>query len=382
MYIDNYIYNTAVHVSSTKHNIAAGASRHVSRLTDRPDIMHCLYLETMSSTSDTLAAYILDTHDAKGVVEFVRERWPKSISSYISQTKKQWMTLNVINENYTTQYDTALETVDTAISQGKTREKEVLRSARAKLVAFHDMNLTEKNTVQYSGHALVDDLISSFTIFPAYIDDLRVSLTERTALQKQATAALEAKSVQSFTVQASELISRSKATLKDARANPFDIAAALGLVTGRRTIEIFKSAAFTAVTEHTVMFSGQAKKSDVAEAVTYEIPVLAAPELINTALTRLRAAKDCSALTNREVNLKYASSANAAARRLLGKEHHFHSLRGIYAVIAYNLPHRYSLNAFVAKVLGHSSLGSSLHYCCIHVEKLKRKHLFTWSAIA
>jgi Telomere resolvase len=348
-------------------------------------------LKTMSSTSDTLAAYILDTHDAKGVVEFVRERWPKSIGSYISQTKKQWMTLNVINENYTTQYDAALKTVDTAISQGRPREKEALRSARAKLEAFHGMDLTDKNAVQrrlravqYSGHAMVDDLISSFTIFPAYIDDLRVSLTERTALQKQATAALEAKSVQSFTVQASELISRSKATLKDARANPFDIAAALGLVTGRRTIEIFKSAAFTAVTEHTVMFSGQAKKSDIEDAVTYEIPVLATPELINTALTRLRTAKDCSALTNREVNLKYASSANTAARRLLGKEHHFHSLRGIYAVIAYNccLPHRYSLNAFVAKVLGHSSLGSSLHYCCIHVEKLKRKHLFTWSAIA
>eukprot|EP00953_Heterococcus_sp_UTEX-ZZ885_P013142 7514-Heterococcus_DN1.PRE.1 len=261
----------------------------------------------MSSTSDTLAAYILDTHDAKGVVEFVRERWPKSNSSYISQTKKQWMTLNIINENYTTQYDAALQAVDSAISQTKTREKEVLLSARAKLVAFNDMNLADKHTVQrrlratqYSGHALVDDQISSFTIFPAYMDDLRVSVNERTALQKQAAAALTAKSVHSITVQASVLISKCKATLKDTRANPFDIAAALGLVTGRRTIEIFKSAAFTAVTEHTVSFSGQAKKSDVEDAVTYEIPVLATPELINTALTRLRAAKDCSALTNRE----------------------------------------------------------------------------------
>jgi integrase len=301
------------------------------------------------------------------------------------------MTLNVINEGYAAQYAAAIEAVDSAISQTKTREKEVLRSARAKLVAFNNMNLADKHTVQrrlratqYSGHALVDDRISSFTTFPAYMDDLRVSVNERTALQKQAAAALTAKSVHSITVQASELISKCKATLKDTRANPFDIAAALGLVTGRRAIEIFKSAAFTTVTEHTVMFSGQAKKGDVAEAVTYEIPVLAAPELINTALTRLRAATDCSAISNRDVNLKYANSANAAARRLLGKEHHFHSLRGIYAVIAHNccLPHRYSLNAFVAKVLGHASLGSSLHYCCIHVEKLKKKHKFTWSVIA
>jgi Telomere resolvase len=345
----------------------------------------------MSSTTDTLAAYLADTHDAEGVVAFVRERWPKSLSSYISQTRKQWMTLNVINEGYAAQYAAAIEAVDSAISQTKTREKEVLLSARAKLVAFNDMSLADKYTgqrrlraTQYSGYALVDDRISSFTIFPAYMDDLRVSVNERTALQKQAAAALTAKSVHSITVQASELISICKVTLKDTRANPFDIAAALGLVTGRRTIEIFKSAAFTKVTEHTVMFSGQAKKGDITEAVTYEIPVLAAPELINTALTRLRAAKDCSAITNRDVNLKYANSANAAARRLLGKEHHFHSLRGIYAVIAHNccLPHRYSLNAFVAKVLGHAGLGSSLHFCCIHVEKLKRKHKFTWSVLA
>jgi Telomere resolvase len=334
----------------------------------------------MSKTTDTLAAYLADTNDAQGVVAFIRENWPKSLASYVSQTKKQWMNLNVINEKYAVQYATAIGTVDKSISIAKGVERELLRSARAKLVEFNDMNLANKHAVQrrlkaaqYSGHALVDDLISAFTIFPAYIDELRVSMTERTALQKQATVALEAKSVQSITVQASDLISRCKATLKDARANAFDTAAAIGLLTGRRTVEIFKTAAFTPVNEHAVMFSGQAKKGDVAEAVAYEIPVLAPLELIITALARLRTAKDCNAITNRDVNLRYANSANSAARRLLGTEHHFHSLRGTYAVIAHNccLPHRYSQNAFVAKVLGHSGLGSSLHYCCIHVKNLK-----------
>jgi Telomere resolvase len=231
---------------------------------------------------------------------------------------------------------------------------------------------------------MVDDLITAFAIFPAYVDDLKVSDTERTNLQKAATTALEAKSVESITVQASELISKCKATLKDTSANPFDVAAALGLLTGRRCIEIFKTAHFTPVNEHSVLFGGQAKKGDLADPVAYEIPVLAPPDLINAALARLRAAKDCSALTNRNVNLKFANSCNSAARRLLGKEHHFHSLRGIYAVIAYNLclPHKYSLNAFVANVLGHSNLGTSLHYSTIHVEHLKKKHKFIWSIIA
>jgi hypothetical protein len=203
----------------------------------------------MSSTTDTLAAYLADTHDAKGVVAFVRERWPKSLASYLSQTKKQWMTLNVTSESYAAEYATALTSVNAAILRAKAAEKETLHSARAKLLAFHAMPLADKSTVQrrlrsahYSGHALVDDLISSFTIFPAYIDDLRVTDAERTALQKQSAAALEAKSVRSVPVQASDLICKCKTTLKYIGSNPFDIAAALGLLTGRRTIELFKTA--------------------------------------------------------------------------------------------------------------------------------------------
>jgi hypothetical protein len=228
----------------------------------------------MSQSTDILAAYLVDTHDAAGVVSLIREKWPKSLSSYISQTKKQWMTLDVINENYAAQYTAAVSKVDAAITKAKGTEKETLQAARAKLVEFNDMNLADKNTVQrrlratqFSGHAMVDDLITSLTIFPAYINDLKVSDTERTALQKAATVALEAKSIESITVQASELISKCKATLKDTRANPFDVAAALGLLTGRRCIEIFKTARFTPVNDHSVLFGGQAKKGDLADPV-------------------------------------------------------------------------------------------------------------------
>ena len=62
----------------------------------------------MSKTTDTLAAYLADTNYAQGVVAFIRENWPKSLARYVSQTKKQWMNLNVINENYAVQYATAI----------------------------------------------------------------------------------------------------------------------------------------------------------------------------------------------------------------------------------------------------------------------------------
>jgi integrase len=345
----------------------------------------------MSCTTGTLAAYLAETYDATGVVRFIRERWPKSLSSYVSQTKKQWMTLEVIHPSYAAQYTAALRNVDTAIARSKGTEKQTLLAARAKLEQFNSLNLAEKNTVQrrlratqFSGHAMVDDLITSFAIFPEYINDLKSVRNGTHCSSESSDSFTGGKEHWEHTVQASELMSKCKATLKDDRANAFDVAAALGLLTGRRCIEVLKSAHFAPVNDHSVLFSGQAKKGDLIDRVAYEIPVLASPDLINTALARLRAAKDCSAMTNRDENLKYAISCNAAARRLLGKEHHFHSLRGIYAVIAHNacLPHKYSLNAFVAKVLGHTSLGTSLHYSAIHVEHLKKKHKFIWSAIA
>jgi hypothetical protein len=88
---------------------------------------------------------------------------------YISQTKKHWITPDVINESYTSQYAAALRTVDTAITKTSSTEKETLQAARTKLVEFHETNLAEKHTVQrrlratqFSGHAMVDDLITSF----------------------------------------------------------------------------------------------------------------------------------------------------------------------------------------------------------------------------
>jgi hypothetical protein len=69
-------------------------------------------------------------------------------ASYVSQTKKQWMTLDVTNENYAAQYTAALGTVDKAISVAKDSERDMLRGARAELTEFDVMSLTNKHGVQ------------------------------------------------------------------------------------------------------------------------------------------------------------------------------------------------------------------------------------------
>jgi integrase len=164
-------------------------------------------------------------------------------------------------------------------------------------------------------------------------------------------------------------------TLNKARANAYDLAAALALLTGRRMVELFSTGAFQPVedNEQACIFLGQAKRGALEVDIPYELPLLARLTDVNDALRRLRAAKACEGLDNRAVNAKYTNSCNSAAKRLLGKQHHFHTLRGMYAILAYSctLPHKLSINSFLSKVLGHQSLNTSLHYSNIHVENLR-----------
>jgi hypothetical protein len=59
--------------------------------------------------------------------------------------------------------------------------------------------------------------------------------------------ALESKSSESVTVQGSHLIDQCRTTFANTHANPYDLAAALALVTGRRMVELFSSGAFEPV---------------------------------------------------------------------------------------------------------------------------------------
>jgi integrase len=145
-------------------------------------------------------------------------------------------------------------------------------------------------------------------------------------------------------------------------------------------VEIFSVGSFEVVEgdARTLAFTGQAKKKLGAGDEVMHIPTLVDASLVLDGINRLRAEKDATGLTNREINQKWANSCQSAARRLLGEHSHFHELRAMYAVISYNvtLPHSYSLNAFVSKVLGHSSLNNSLNYTNINVVNVSPERKF------
>lgn len=350
-----------------------------------------------SNLSIFLATYLSDTEDAEGTVDFIRSKWPKSLATYLSGVKSAWMTLNVHRESYETDFKNVEAQVKEMLSKSKGKEKTVLRAASKKLTEFNNLSLTDKNKVlrsikthAYSGHALVDDALIGLKLFPEYMDKLRISDKEVLDMQRKSTRSLEEKSINSFTVQASDLIAKCVATMSNDTSNAFDVACAIALTTGRRMIEIFKTGIFTEVEERRMLFGGQAKRACLGEDTPYMIPVLAPANIILTALNRLRRMKSCANvvededdekfLSNKVVNQKWSNSCNSAARRILGASRHFHDLRSIYAVIAFNaaLPHKWSQNAFISRVLGHAGLQNSLSYSSIHIENLVPQDKFVW----
>jgi Telomere resolvase len=341
----------------------------------------------MATIPKFLAAYVQEKHDSEAVLVFLREKYPKSISCYLSEVKRELILLGVVHPLYTEQYAQVLQRVHALTSEVKGIDRDKLLIAEEKLKAFNDMSVICKNAVQrklctssYSGVDFVDDEIRAITVLPEFVSSLKLTGKERAAMKFQATKALESKSSESITVQGSVLIDQCRKTLNNARANPYDLAAALALLTGRRMVELFSTGSFQPVegNEQACVFAGQVKKE---VDIPYQIPLLASINSINDALQRLRAAKACEGLDNRAVNAKYTNSCNSAARRLLGKQHHFHTLRGVYAILAHTctLPHKLSINSFLSKVLGHQSLNTSLHYSNTHVENLRAKHKFVWT---
>lgn len=118
-----------------------------------------------------------------------------------------------------------------------------------------------------------------------------------------------------------------------------ELTCALLFVTGRRSIEILKTAEFylsegQEFNGYTCVFKGQAKKSIFASE-TYNIPVLAKFSVVSAALAKLRSMRDNSNLTERQVNSVYSKQLNNVTNRLTKLNPH--ELRAVYAMCVYEL---------------------------------------------
>jgi len=157
---------------------------------------------------------------------------------------------------------------------------------------------------------------------------------------------------------------------------PSVLVASLLLVTGRRTIEILKTADFERCGEEPYLtsFKGQAKTED--EGKTFTIPLLAKYDDVARALSVIREQICCNNLSAEEINSKYAKTIARWTKERFGVNPH--QLRATYAIMCEQLhnrrddlsSHRMTYSGYISKVLGHAFPTSSIHYQRICVENL------------
>jgi hypothetical protein len=167
-------------------------------------------------------------------------------------------------------------------------------------------------------------------------------------------------------------------------AHPMRVALALQLVTGRRVAETLLTATFAKSKKpNTLIFAGQLKTAGAESAQTepYEIPVLADPDLIRSALRTLRERANVADLLDpiaypriedaaRKMHGRFSKVLSKEIRDLFtdadGGALTAKDLRAIYATAAYTYfaPKTVTIVRYFAKILGHSEgdLTTALSY--------------------
>jgi hypothetical protein len=123
-----------------------------------------------------------------------------------------------------------------------------------------------------------------------------------------------------------------------------DIAAALSVLTGRRSSELLATAKFTAKSPYSVTFTGSLKRRGELQELSFEIPTLTTSKQVCSALDKLRQQlPDARKMTPESVNRKYGPAVARACDKHFsdlvpqrqGKDNLYtHLFRSVYATIA------------------------------------------------
>jgi integrase len=154
-----------------------------------------------------------------------------------------------------------------------------------------------------------------------------------------------------------------------------DVAAAIALLTGRRTIEVLKTGTFTPKGSNLIKFEGQAK--------TKKSPVLIIPSLVNSkkiaaAVAHLRKLKDFSNTSFEQINTDTQKALERHVNKLVkpytDDKATMHDLRKIYATHCVNTVMgnvaikdengnvANNARVFLQLILGHENTATGLHY--------------------
>jgi len=321
-----------------------------------------------------------DTGDYESVLNRIRERCTvMGVPTQIARIREHWMIFDKRHPDYERFVRKAIKKI-----QKHEKHEDMNQASIALFEHFcHDplvLQCKKQRDIKfrggYSGDEYIDHLIVEIPLFPEYMKNFHVSKDDQEAVRHEVKESLEARSAASITItNAKEILGRAAAILRDKDADPFMIFAAVGLVTGRRNVEIIKTGNFEkcARGKYSALFSGAAKKrlneADTPE--TYEIPLLAKFKIVCKALGRARAALPRAAsMENAAINQSFGKRMGTAAQRLLRDDLvTAHSLRKCYGALSFqSFKNTMSFNLWLCRVLLHDGLDVSVHYSNCKIE--------------
>jgi hypothetical protein len=300
--------------------------------------------------------------------------------SALSRIKAAAIARNIRHDDY----DAAMHAARASLRNDPARE--------ATLVAFGACPLSRQLKIQHKirmgqHDGLCDDrdveVYRDMPLCPPWIAQLHLSPVETQAVIESGHGRLLELSTHVVHIEAmDDRIFEARRIIRDDAAPLDSLAVALAMCTGRRMVELLLTGSFSPDPyggKYTVVFSGQAKAGARAitsmttdTPLTYRIPVLASSTSIVRGVARLRLLAPATSPTM--VNTRYCRPLNARAKAMVHPGIRFHDLRTVYALVTFEAfrPHHYGLNGWVAKVLGHSGLGMSVHYTRMQVSGIHR----------
>ena len=327
------------------------------------------------NTLHHLATSLEKNRDGKAVMQFLRKWYPRSIASYASRLRTGWVKTHPHHK------EPAYEEALVALANMHPEVAAFLeRATLEQRVACH-----KKATKGMLLGEPYDEIIAKMNPLPTFFADLVLTRKEGEEIAVRSNDKMEKKNEDIWCCEdPSVVLARFRAIAENPEdAKPFDLAVAIGVLTGRRMIEIFSTGTFAPIkgTRWITLFEGQAKKR--GDNVVLRIPLLAPLKVVQRALDVLRKAKPTKGMSNIDVNLKYSNRVNAASRELLGASRSFHATRSLYASLAFRVfggSSDLGLNiaSFTKRVLGHTSSSTALHYMAVTAENLDPKDRITW----
>lgn len=331
------------------------------------------------------AELLHQTGDVFSVLQNLRDRYTvSSFPSQMTRVKEEWYSYRNYNPMFHDAYAKGLKYIRKQGISRKFVDQYVQFGEDGMKVQIQKQKAALKNNL--TGSTRTDSTIAELPILPEFMRDYRLTQTDTNKTNEVASRNIEKRSQECINVgDCDALIEKCRNIVKKLNEDPFITAAALGVLSGRRSIEILKIGRFSSspVGMYACRFSGAAKKRNDAKASSdVDIPLLIKFKYVTPCLDYIRTRVDVSGLTNGQVNSRYSHKLGDASRILMDSlDVRFHDLRAIYGTVAHQaFRNTWSINMWLKKVLIHDTMDTSIFYSRCKIENCGIR-LGEWSGV-